>query len=348
MKATQREFHPIPASGPASTPGDAPPVRGGQPVTRHAGEVQPTDAAWRSTGCSSTRWNAEAGSLRPSQARAWTAFWQEQGSDSRCLAGVHPEVRRALDDHWACFAAALAPAARILDLGCGSGAVARALLVGRDDLSITGIDLASVPAPSDRRLALLPETAMERLPFAEASFDAAVSQFGFEYGEVEQGAKELARVLVPGAPFSFVVHHGSSAIVRTSRARNRALRGLLGEDVRRAFLSGHAAELDRQIGPVRSSLPTEPLVGQVAQALRAKVGRHEAQRAAIWTAVAEALAPERVILDALDSACVADSDLDRWLAGFAGRFEIATVRRMHGPGGDVIAWAIDGNTTAAD
>ena len=317
-------------------------------MTRHAGEVQPTDAAWRSTGCSSTRWNAEADNLRPSQARAWTSFWQEQGSDSRCLAGVHPEVRRALDDHWACFAAALAPAARILDLGCGSGAVARTLLKARDDLRITGIDLASVPEPCDRRLALLPKTPMERLPFGEASFDAAASQFGFEYGEVEPAAKELARVLVPGAPFSFVVHHGSSAIVRTSRARNRALRGMLGEDVMRAFLSGHRAELDRQIGPIRSTLPTEPLVGQVAQALRTHVDRHAEQRAAIWTAVAEALAPERVILDALESACVADSDLDRWLAGFARRFEIATVRRMYGADGEVIAWAIDGNATAAE
>ena len=149
-------------------------------MTRHVGEVQPTDAAWRSTGCSSTGWRSEADGLRPEQAQAWTAFWQEQGGDSRCLASVHSEVRRALDDHWSSFAAAMVPAASVLDIGCGSGTVARALLTARDDLRITGIDLASLPAPSDRRVALLPETPMERLPFADACFDAAASQFGFE------------------------------------------------------------------------------------------------------------------------------------------------------------------------
>src|SRR3569623_1999395 len=94
------------------------------------------------------------------QARAWPAFWQEQGADSRCLALAQADVRRTLDSHWAAFAAALPPMARVLDIGCGAGVVGRHLLAARRDLLIVGIDLARVPAPSAARLDLLPETAM--------------------------------------------------------------------------------------------------------------------------------------------------------------------------------------------
>ena len=283
---------------------------------------------------------------RRGRAQAWTAFWLEQGGDSRCLANVHSGVRRALDDHWSFFAATLAPTARILDIGCGAGAVARALLAAQSGLRITGVDLASVPAPAERRISLLPGTAMERLPFAPASFDAAVSQFGFEYGHVREAAAELARVLLPGAFFSFVVHHGSGSIVRQSRARNRALRALLGEAVGKAMLSGNKADLERQIWSIRHKAPTDTLVGQVGEALCAHVGRDPAKRAAIWTAIAEALAPERVILDALEACCVAPANLQDWLAGLAGRFEIAGVSEMRQPSGDAIAWKIEGRRAA--
>ena len=119
------------------------------------------------------------------------------------------------------------------------------LLAARRDLRITGIDLARIPAPADRRIALLAETPMERLPLDGSCCDAAVSQFGFEYGDVRDAARELARVLVPGATFSFLVHHSQSAIMRQARARSTALDTLLGAAVENCFLSGDAAELDR-------------------------------------------------------------------------------------------------------
>jgi len=274
--------------------------------------------------------------------RAWTAFWQEQGDSSRCLAYAPPDVRRALDGHWSRFAASLALASRTVDLGCGAGAVGRVLLAARNDLRITGIDSARIPAPADRRIALLAESPMERLPFERACFDAAVSQFGFEYGHVQEAARALARVLVPGAPFSFLIHHAHSAITRVARGRNAALSALLCAAVETRFLSGNAAELDRWICPIQSGVSADALVGQVVQALRARVGRDRVQRSAIWTAIVEALAPEREILAALEAACVAPGDLRDWLANFPPQLRIRTASVVQRPAGEAIAWKIEG------
>ncbi len=346
----------VSASGPFSRE-EEPQVREGQPVTCRIRGPKPTSPARRGTGCSSKPLPlpagpggaippgpAAAGAGLGAQAKAWTLFWQEQGAASRCLADARPDVRYLLNDHWAALAATLAPASRILDVGCGAGAVGRALLAARPGLRITGIDLAGVPAPGDRRIALLPGTPMEELPFGTGSFDAAVSQFGIEYGDIRAAAAELARVLRPGAPFSCVVHHAGSSVVRRSLARSRALAGLLGEPVRRAFLAADAVELDRQIWPVRRAAPGEAIVAEVAQALRGRLTRGAAERAAIWDAVAAALAPEREILAALEVSCVAPEQLGPWLAGLAGRFDPCNASVMRRPDGEVIAWRVEGRS----
>ena len=282
------------------------------------------------------------------QARAWTAFWQEQGADSRCLDRAQPDLRRALEAHWTAFAAPLPPRARVLDVGCGAGVVGRNLLAARPDLLITGIDLARVPAPSDPRIDLLPATPMESLPFEDGRFDAAVSQYGFEYGDVAGAAKEVMRVLAPGAPFSFVVHHSLSAIVREGRDRDRALRALLGDGVKRAFLSGAPVSLDNQLRPICSGAPADPILGQVARALRGRIGFGRGQRTAIWNAIVDALAPERELIAALDAACVAPDGLDHWLAKLSDQLEVRTASVLCRPGGEAIGWRIESARARAE
>ena len=276
------------------------------------------------------------------QAQAWTAFWQEQAAESRCLARAEAGLRNALDAHWAPFAAALPLGARVLDLGCGAGVVGRTLLAARPDLRIVGVDLARVPSPSDPRIETFPATPMEHLPFADGSFGAAVSQFGFEYGDVAGAAREVARVLAPAASFSFVVHHSGSAIVREGRERDRALRALLGDGVKRAFLSGAAPALDRQLRPICGGAPADPLLGQVAHALRARIGFGRGQRIAVWNAIVGALAPERELIAALAAACVAPDRLALWLARVSDRLEIGSAAPLCRPGGEAVAWRIEG------
>lgn len=98
----------------------------------------------------------------------------------------------------------LAPAAgeAVLDAGCGTGAALQAVLA-RADCRATGVDFsATMISGARRRLggrADLVEAPLEHLPFAEATFDAALAlnvlYFADSDGEM---IAELHRVLRPG------------------------------------------------------------------------------------------------------------------------------------------------------
>src|SRR5205814_521506 len=96
-------------------------------------------------GAMNTVFAAEDAGTRPAarDREAWTLFWAD-AAQSRCAAGA-PEIWQALMRHWWAFARSLPRGARVLDLGCGAGAVGRMLLAVRDDLRITGIDAARIP-----------------------------------------------------------------------------------------------------------------------------------------------------------------------------------------------------------
>jgi len=185
---------------------------------------------------------------------AWTAFWREPASRRQCLGGA-PEITQALRDRWSAFAAPLLDNARVLDIGCGAGAAARPLIAVRPDLRITGLDFARVPPAAEPQLRLLSDTPMESMPFADASFDAAISQFGFEYGRTHKTARELARVLAPGGTFLLLVHHAESSIVATNRARLNALLALQQDEMRTAFLSGSVTALNAEMSSLRRDHP---------------------------------------------------------------------------------------------
>lgn len=91
---------------------------------------------------------------------------------------------------------------RVLDLGCGTGVLARAAftLVGEHG-EVVGVD------PNEGMLSVARHTpgivwtqgVAEDLPFADASFDHVVSQFVMMFVENRQKAvQEMARVLKPG------------------------------------------------------------------------------------------------------------------------------------------------------
>jgi ubiquinone/menaquinone biosynthesis C-methylase UbiE len=92
--------------------------------------------------------------------------------------------------------------ARVLDVGCGTGALLRRLaarLPGEADLA--GVDPApQMLAEARKRLdgVRLEQAAAEHLPFADASFDLVVSAMSFDHwADQELGLAECARVLRP-------------------------------------------------------------------------------------------------------------------------------------------------------
>jgi len=276
---------------------------------------------------------------------AWTAFWREPASRLQCL-GRAPDVIQALRSHWSAFAALLPANARVLDIGCGAGAAARSLIAARSDLQVTGIDFARVPAAAEAEIRLLSDTSMESMPFADASFDAAMSQFGFEYGRTHKAARELARVLRPGGKFALVVHHAESSIVARNRERLNALLALQQDEMRAAFLSGSVTALNAGMSCLQREYPGDALLAELARVLppRARMGGR--QRDAAWTAVEVALAPEQAILEALESCCVAPEELDGWLGPLRQFCDVSSVSVLCKANGVPIAWRIDGHRPA--
>lgn len=271
---------------------------------------------------------------------AWTAFWMDPGQ-SRCVAGA-PDIWQPLTDHWSSFANTMGRGARVLDLGCGAGAVARLLLAVRGDLQVTGIDYARVPLTTYPNFELLSDTPMESLPFGEPCFAGVVSQFGFEYSDCEATLRELAQVLAPGAGASFLVHHAESSIVATNRARLSALVTFLGLPVRTAFCSGEVVAFHAHMLALRERHPHDALVAELARSLPSRLGRTAREKTAIWNSIEDALAPELCLAQSLSQRCVAPARLEEWLAPLRRLFRLEPVAVLREPDGTPIAWRIQG------
>jgi SAM-dependent methyltransferase len=216
----------------------------------------------------------------------------------------------------------------------------------RRDIRVTGIDIAKVPRAADAQIEVVSDTAMEALPFADASFHAAVSQFGFEYGDLGRTATELARVLAPGARFSFLVHHAGSSIVTTNRARLRALVAVQQEKMRAAFLAGDVDTLNAEMSSLQRQHPYDTLVAELARVLPARARAGGRERNAMWSAVEIALAPERTLLEELSVCCVAPNEMDDWLAPLRRCCEMMAVSVLRRQRGEPIAWRLDGASRA--
>ncbi|MBX3560484.1 MAG: methyltransferase domain-containing protein [Sphingomonas sp.] len=152
---------------------------------------------------------------------AWDGYWGKGASG--CLPDADPRFGRALETLWRDFASRLPRGAKLLDLATGSGAVLRAIAAGGAKLDLTGVDSARTLPPAPGGIRLKAAVSMERLPFADARFDALTSQFGIEYGDVGAAAAEGARVLKPGAAVRLVVHRAEGPIVAHNLARRAAL-----------------------------------------------------------------------------------------------------------------------------
>ncbi len=97
----------------------------------------------------------------------------------------------------------------VLDVGCGTGVVA--LSAARNGATVTGADLTPALLEGARYNAGLAgvaidfqEADVEALPFADASYDVVLSQFGHMFGPRPAVAiAEMLRVLKPGGVIAF-------------------------------------------------------------------------------------------------------------------------------------------------
>jgi SAM-dependent methyltransferase len=147
---------------------------------------------------------SDEAAARPDEVDLWEShadWWIEGFTD-----GADPEYEEQI---LPLAVAELAGFARVLDIGCGDGQISRLLV--REGSSVVGVD----PTWNQIRVAgergggpSYVKSGAAELPFADASFDAAVACLVFEHIDDVHGAiDEVARVVRPGGRFSFFLNH---------------------------------------------------------------------------------------------------------------------------------------------
>jgi SAM-dependent methyltransferase len=188
-------------------------------------------AAWEQSGLGLDEWLTDRVARRPSGRRAREVY----GADD-----VHDFARRAI-----LGALALAPAGRLLDVGCGGGLLLRdAMAAGV--AAVTGLDHSEEMVELARERAPGAEVVLgsaERLPFADGAFTAVAMSIVFFFLDDPVGAlSECRRVLEPGGRLA--VYTTSPALRGTPAAPEPlASRGHFYDD-------GELAELARRAGLV--------------------------------------------------------------------------------------------------
>ncbi len=117
---------------------------------------------------------------------------------------------------------------RLLDAGSGFGQWCFAAAGGYDN--VVGVDVSAPRVAACDRLARLSgatncsfqQGALERLPFADASFDAAISYSVLYFTDFVRSFGELARVLRPGAKLYFSTNDFGRFLMDVVESRNPA------------------------------------------------------------------------------------------------------------------------------
>lgn len=155
----------------------------------------------------------------------WNQYWHYDRIAS-CFDGAGAaNYDDSIAAGWRTFFGALPAGARILDLCTGNGAAALIAAGSGKHFAVTAVDQADIDPPAYvtrhaedlAAIDFLGGTEVEALPFADKSFDAAVSQYGIEYSDLERSLPELARVVAAGGRARLVIHAAEGIVAAGAR-----------------------------------------------------------------------------------------------------------------------------------
>ena len=210
----------------------------------------------------------------------WTKFW-EKGTPTTFFGSFDKNYDGKIAEFWNTQFEKLSEDAQVLDLATGNGALS-VLAAGYSvksgkALSVTGIDYADIDpsglvlgelAPLIRdKMEFHPFKSMENTGLAGDTFDLAISQFGFEYGEPRAAVQEASRVMKRESRLALLMHKKGSVIHRQS---NDGIK-----EVEYCYESGlHAllSELIRRLDTVQTN-GNDPAEDSEATDLREEINR---------------------------------------------------------------------------
>lgn len=146
------------------------------------------------------------------QRAVWSEFWRGAAIDGCTLAFPAP-ARAQIADGWR-TRLSQDHKGRLLDVACGKGAVL-ALARALGFAEVTGVDIVALDTLGDAGSAIIGGVDAAALPFADASFDVVVSQFGIEYAGLDAAGAEAARVC--GERLLLLTHAAEGIVVAHAR-----------------------------------------------------------------------------------------------------------------------------------
>lgn len=173
----------------------------------------------------------------------WTQYWQSTNSlnsfaEGEQGKGYHDEVAK----YWHSQFNLIAPKSKVVDLGTGNGAVAllaeQFSQTNNLDWEVLGLDAADIKPQhlktSDlakkkhlNNIEFVGNTPIESMTFEPNSVSAFVSQFAFEYSDIEKSLQRCLECLKPGGILSLVAHHPDSSISKDSTIGEAVLEEIL-------------------------------------------------------------------------------------------------------------------------
>lgn len=203
--------------------------------------------------------------------RSWTDYWQR--GDLTTLNHFRDGYSGELAEFWHAQVERLEDGARVVDLATGNGAVPMVLLQHARTLGLRleleGVDVADIDpvAHAGRRADWLADLAtirfhpgkpLERTGLPEAHYHLVTSQYGIEYGDLDQAVDEIARLLRPGGRFAAIVHSTDSNVARSARRLDELLDLLL----RHLDIPGRMRALLARVGEARDDSDLTRLLSQ--------------------------------------------------------------------------------------